>query len=169
MRLWCGSFSACRYGGDIEHSTRCYKFTGKERDAETCTTACLDYFGARHNASSLGRFMSPDQRKVSSSDLTVPQKWNKYAYTINNPLAYFDPDGKEELEIQLRAYIPQSTALFVYKGDDRGPSISQIVTSRTDVTFRIQTDQSKLPPGSSPLLAPGIGRRDALQTIPVKG
>jgi RHS repeat-associated protein len=33
-----------------------YKFTGKERDAESGN----DYFGARYYASSMGRFMSPD-------------------------------------------------------------------------------------------------------------
>lgn len=130
-----------------------YKFIAKERDAESS----FDNFGARYNVSRLARFMSPDQRKVSSGNLTNPQKWNKYAYTVNNPLVYFDPDGKEELEIQLRAYIPQR-AVGVYKGDDRGPSIAQVVTSRTEVTFRVQTDQTKLPPGSSPLLAPGIGK-----------
>ena len=32
------------------------KFTGKERDTESG----LDYFGARHDASSLGRFMMPN-------------------------------------------------------------------------------------------------------------
>ncbi len=39
------------------HFVHCaYKFTGKERDAESG----LDYFGARYYASSMGRFMSPD-------------------------------------------------------------------------------------------------------------
>jgi RHS repeat-associated protein len=33
-----------------------YKFTSKERDTESA----LDYFGARHYASTMGRFMSPD-------------------------------------------------------------------------------------------------------------
>jgi RHS repeat-associated protein len=33
-----------------------HKFTGKERDAESG----LDNFGARYNASTMGRFMSPD-------------------------------------------------------------------------------------------------------------
>jgi RHS repeat-associated protein len=32
------------------------RFTGKERDTETG----LDYFGARYNASNMGRFMTPD-------------------------------------------------------------------------------------------------------------
>ena len=34
-----------------------YKFTGKERDAETG----LDYFGARYYGSNIGRFLSPDE------------------------------------------------------------------------------------------------------------
>jgi RHS repeat-associated protein len=45
-----------------------YKFTGKERDAESGN----DYFGARCYASSMGRFMSPEPvgglpRKVRAS------------------------------------------------------------------------------------------------------
>jgi RHS repeat-associated protein len=37
-----------------------YKFTGKERDSESG----LDNFGARYNASAMGRFMTPDCRAV---------------------------------------------------------------------------------------------------------
>lgn len=44
---------ACSFGVASEMP---YKFTGKERDAETCNPPCLDYFGARHYGSSLGRF-----------------------------------------------------------------------------------------------------------------
>ena len=35
-----------------------YKFTGKERDTESG----LDYFGARFNANTMGRFKSPDPK-----------------------------------------------------------------------------------------------------------
>jgi RHS repeat-associated protein len=56
------------------------KFTGKERDGESG----LDNFGARYDASSLGRFMTPDWAAkpttvpyVSFSD---PQTLNLYAY-----------------------------------------------------------------------------------------
>jgi RHS repeat-associated protein len=131
-----------------------YKFTGKERDSESG----LDFFGARYDSSNMGRFMSPDPKILSMRHLVNPQKWNKYAYTINNPLRYFDPDGMEELEIQLRAYIPQQT-MVNYRGDNRGPTTSQAVTSRTSVTFRIETDQSKRPPGGyPPLLAPATSK-----------
>jgi RHS repeat-associated protein len=69
-----------------------YKFTGKERDSESN----LDYFGARHNSSAMGRFMSPDPKQFSVRTLSNPQKWNKYTYTLNSPLRFIDPDGFDE-------------------------------------------------------------------------
>ena len=66
--------------------------TGKERDAESGN----DYFGARYYASSMGRFLSPDPKIMTARHLVNPQKWNKYAYVINNPLMRFDPDGKDD-------------------------------------------------------------------------
>jgi len=66
-------------------------FTGKERDAETG----LDNFGARYNASNMGRFMTPDPKMVSTLRMLDPQQWNRYAYVRNNPMIAVDPDGKE--------------------------------------------------------------------------
>ena len=63
-----------------------YKFTGKERDAESG----LDNLGARYYASTMGRFMSPD---IVGGDLSNPQSLNRYAYVLNNPLGLIDPDG----------------------------------------------------------------------------
>ena len=63
-------------------------FTGKERDTESG----LDYFGARYNASTMGRFMTPDPL-LNSGKPWDPQTWNRYAYTQNNPLKYIDPTG----------------------------------------------------------------------------
>jgi len=65
-----------------------YKFTGKERDTESG----LDYFGARHDASSLGRFMSVDPSRLSVNTAN-PQTWNRYTYGLNNPLALVDRNG----------------------------------------------------------------------------
>lgn len=79
------------YGGEIvvsgSSTATHYKFTGKERDAESD----LDYFGARHYGSSLGRFMVPDDG--SDQDAADPQSWNLYGYVRNNPLTNVDPDG----------------------------------------------------------------------------
>ena len=60
--------------------------TSKERDIETG----LDYFINRYYSSTQGRFTSPD---VLSGRPGSPQSWNRYAYSINNPLKYIDPSG----------------------------------------------------------------------------
>jgi RHS repeat-associated protein len=70
----------------------------------------LDYFLARYYSGVQGRFTSPDEFKggpddaltgaelappgpLPYADITNPQTLNKYAYVINNPLRYTDPDG----------------------------------------------------------------------------
>jgi RHS repeat-associated protein len=68
-----------------------YKFTGKERDAESGN----DYFGARYYGSSMGRFMSPDPSGLVYADPTNPQSFNLYSYVRNNPLVFTDPTGRQ--------------------------------------------------------------------------
>jgi RHS repeat-associated protein len=82
-----------------QHETYWYdeassKFTGKERDAESG----LDYFGARHYASSYGRFASPDPL-MASARISRPQTWNRYSYVLNNPLNLIDPLGMEDTQM----------------------------------------------------------------------
>jgi RHS repeat-associated protein len=89
----------CDFGG----RARC---TGHERDLETG----LDYFGARYYSGAVGRFVSADEfpggavdpvtgaqvgapGPLPYADITNPQSLNKYAYVMNNPLRYTDPDG----------------------------------------------------------------------------
>ena len=66
-----------------------HHFTAKERDTESGN----DYFGARYYASSMGRWMSPDTDMTLKRILPNPQRWNRYAYVINNPLILVDPNG----------------------------------------------------------------------------
>jgi RHS repeat-associated protein len=63
-------------------------FTGKEYDAESQ----LDYFGARYYASTIGRFLSPDDG--SDQNALSPASWNLFSYVQNNPLTNTDPDGR---------------------------------------------------------------------------
>jgi hypothetical protein len=46
-------------------------------------------------ANRLGRFTSVDPL-VSSGRPTIPQSWNRFAYTLNNPINLVDPDGLYE-------------------------------------------------------------------------
>jgi RHS repeat-associated protein len=83
------------YGAQATYSTNTsldtHKFTGKERDTESGN----DYFGARYYSSTAGRFMSPDPIIMNDLRMINPQRWNKYAYVINNPLMLTDPTGKD--------------------------------------------------------------------------
>ena len=87
--------------------TNSYKFTGKERDTETQN----DYFGARFHQSNLGRFMSPDPKAASGNRIN-PQTWNRYTYTLNNPLKFFDPDG---MDVVLAAGLSDNDREYVVK------------------------------------------------------
>src|SRR5262245_61579026 len=64
-------------------------YVGKERDQGTA----LDYSGARYYAPGSGRFISPDPLTSDAMRIVNPQRWNRYAYAVNNPLTYGDPDG----------------------------------------------------------------------------
>lgn len=70
------------------------KFTGHERDFNTASGWNLDYMHARYYAGGLGRFLSTDP---VYGNLSRPQSWNRYAYVLNNPVGYVDPDGRQAL------------------------------------------------------------------------
>jgi RHS repeat-associated protein len=85
------------WGGELQfvaNDFNSYKFTGKERDAESG----LDDFGARFDSSSLSRFITVDSGPFH---LTNPGSLNRYSYALNNPLRYLDPDGKESIDSTL--------------------------------------------------------------------
>ena len=63
------------------------KFATYTRDSATG----LDYADQRYYANSTARFTMPDPS--SSASTTVPQSWNKYAYSSNDPINSNDPSG----------------------------------------------------------------------------
>jgi RHS repeat-associated protein len=67
------------------------KFTGHERDLAGGDVNALDYMHARYYTSSVGRFLSIDQ--IPSWRVSAPQSWNRFAYALNNPERYRDPNG----------------------------------------------------------------------------
>jgi RHS repeat-associated protein len=69
------------------------KFTGHERDADVSGGAApLDYMHARYYQAAWGRFLAVDPGEDSHPSL--PQTWNGYAYTHNNPLGKVDSTGE---------------------------------------------------------------------------
>jgi RHS repeat-associated protein len=67
------------------------QFTGYERDDETD----LDYAQARMYNSKHGRFTSTDPL-LTTGRPSNPKSWNRYVYTLNNPLKLIDPSGLYE-------------------------------------------------------------------------
>jgi RHS repeat-associated protein len=73
------------------------RFVGKEKDDETG----LSYFGARYHYDKIGRFIAPDPVRVMDENtsktnermLLNSQRLNTYAYGLNNPYRYIDPNG----------------------------------------------------------------------------
>jgi RHS repeat-associated protein len=73
------------------------KFTGHERDLGNLAGAGddLDYMHARFCSPWTGRFLSVDP--LASAKHGLPQSWNRYSYSLGNPVKYFDPDGLETM------------------------------------------------------------------------
>ncbi len=76
------------------------KFSGKEREGYSE----LDYFGARYYDHNSYRFISVDPIINKEEALSNPQLWNLYAYCRNNPITFFDPDGRK-IQIQNKGLI----------------------------------------------------------------
>ncbi len=63
-------------------------FTGQK---DLANTGLLDY-NARMYSSELGRFIQPDSIVPGAGN---PQAWNRFSYTLNNPVNYVDPSGHD--------------------------------------------------------------------------
>ena len=93
------------------------RFVGKEKDEETG----LSYFGARYENAKVGRFISPDPvravdpktSKTNEMMLMNPQRLNTYAYSLNNPYRYVDPDGRTAWDIIDLGFFAHSAYKFI--------------------------------------------------------
>ena len=105
------------YGGDNIRQ----KFTGYEKDQESG----LDFAQARYYNSRHGRFTSVDPlnpvlgkqeasnpkeaEKEFRSYLKQPQNWNRYTYSLNNPLRYTDPDGFQPITVRINIIFDENS------------------------------------------------------------
>jgi RHS repeat-associated protein len=130
------------------------KFTGKERDAETR----FDYFGARHYQSKVGRFIAVDPVHTWQQTLVDPQRWNRYAYVMSNPLRYVDDNGKWPVPVH-QTWIDRS--LSSVPEEDRA-----ILREQQRIADEDQTDAGAFKHAmSSPNLSKSEARRRANQYV----
>jgi RHS repeat-associated protein len=116
------------------------QFTGHERDEPA-----LDYMHARYYNGTLGRFLSVDPVLDEAANIPKPQRWNRYAYVLNNPVNAVDPDGRE----------------VVYKDQYSCDAVqaARKISPATDVTVKdFEQDKTKLlvfTTGDAPDRGPG--------------
>ncbi len=73
------------------------KFTGHERDLGNLGSAAddVDYMHARFYQGQLGRFLRTDPVLQLQRAPSKPQLWNRYSYTVNNPVNFIDAYGED--------------------------------------------------------------------------
>ena len=107
---------ARRHGIDVSRG-----FTGAQREEEFGLTA----FDARYLHEATGRFLSPDPVLLHvSKPPSSPQALNPYAYSLNRPLTYIDPDGRWPLPI-----------IYAAKEGATGVAIGYSVAKATDSPY----------------------------------
>ena len=80
--------------GSIDH-----QFTGQNADTLPGGPYPLYDFLMREYHPTWGRWITPDPAGLAAVDPGNPQSWNRYAYVMNNPLAFTDPLGLECIKL----------------------------------------------------------------------
>ncbi len=114
-------------------------FTGKERDSETGQ----DYFEARYLRATAGRFTTVDPKLNVKETLVDPQRWNRYAYALDNPLRYVDTNGKWPTSIHNRILDAAFPGL-----SDAQRQLLKDASSNTDFNNRVNGRDPQAPENS---------------------
>jgi RHS repeat-associated protein len=122
----------------------------------------LDFFETRYYSAPQGRFSSPDsynivlekekgvdeaeRREILFTYLAQPQLWNKYAYTLNNPLKHTDPDGRRALTDEgwrrLQALANEQQAAVMDKDTELADAIGNAMLDIVDAIDAVPEGQA---------------------------
>jgi len=123
------------FGGLLGGGTESRKgFIDREKDGESG----LRNFGVRQYDDEAGRFLSIDPKSH------LLPSWSPYAFALNNPILFIDPDGQFPYTFHVRSFHPDRTFGGGFMGDNRGfsnnPSSSSRIAQR--FTFDPSTGQT---------------------------
>lgn len=128
------------YGGIQQTWVSAYdpmpKFSGKERDSESG----LDYFGARYYDKNRYRFISVDPAVNVNASVRNPQRWHLFAYCMNNPTAFIDPDGEDLVPVSLPA--AGGKTLFTYVDSAFASKLAEFIRLCNELEVNITFDNA---------------------------
>ena len=107
-------------------SVQPYKYNGKELD--TKGELNLYDYGARHYDPVLGRFMTVDLMAEKY------YSWSPYAYCLNNPMKYIDPDGRD----------PKKLSHWIRFGKETAKAVSVVASVGLQVAGEVELGSKKL-------------------------
>jgi hypothetical protein len=133
----------------------------------------------------MGRWLSPDTDMTLKRILPNPQRWNRYAYVINNPLGRIDPDGLTDFAVFL-SYAPadrghllainwdriradavkHGNTLTIYQGSEANSAQFQAALAKGQVTVYIGHTQLNDIPAGTPVRANAVSLSDKEVGIP---
>jgi RHS repeat-associated protein len=131
--------------------TNKYKFAGKELQSnEFSDNSGIEAydFGGRNYDQQICRWLSNDPK----ADKLVA--FSPYNYCLNNPIKFFDPDGKYPWPVHIRSFISTpTTGGGLFRADGRGASTASYpqATSRARSTFTVDPSMGTIskPDGKS--------------------
>jgi RHS repeat-associated protein len=135
-------------------------YTGQERDADTG----LDNMHFRSYASTMGRFMSPDNVPGNPMD---PQSFNLYAYVHGNPVTMNDPTGHMGASSLVRA-VGLSEDLIGEGVFGAGSSTIDALLNCITPSFQTYTVSIKEPKGQVTALEVSVATIGGISSVSVR-
>jgi RHS repeat-associated protein len=125
-----------------------YLFNAKERDEETG----LYYYGARYLDPETAVWYGVDPLVMEHPD------YSPYAYCLNNPINFFDPDGMDEWEVNSTGHVTwirDSEKHTLYAVDENGKRGNSLTLKKRDTFDQLANKDRKTTDGKDMRLAKG--------------
>ena len=112
-----------------------YSFAGMDQDS-----VGGDYDAAEREYSTQGRWPSPDPSGSRFARVAFPQTWNRYAYSLNNPLSLLDPSGLDCVYLNDSGSAPESVDTNSSAGECGGTGGYWIPGTVDQSTIKVYSD-----------------------------
>ena len=143
--------------GSAQPSDRPLQFAGQPLQADLTAETGLYHLGARMFDPLTGRFLSPDPLAPGQIRVEEPQRFNRYAYGLNNPYRYSDASGLAPLtEAQAREVLKNMATVLQNQGATFEAKLSRILATAS------RTQEQVIVKAQSVLIKKSVNRVEAI-------